>query len=148
MKNDINRILLTSKKYIGSVELLYLEGRLQRVSFENAVIEDKNQLWILRRVPLYEFELVGMMESAKGQITLVQDTYNVTLDDFIREYPYKRNTHLLPAVWGKLNTADQVRAWLAAREYRRYCDRNGWYKPKIAAAWLKNKEFLNDWKNL
>lgn len=82
-------------------------------------------------------------------LMLVESEFDVSLDDFNREYPYKRNSHLLPPIWQKMGISDRIMAWKAAGDYRRYCERNSqWYKPKIAAAWLKDKEYLNDWKIL
>jgi hypothetical protein len=55
---------------------------------------------------------------------------------------------LLDALWPKISKVNQVLAYFGAIEYRKYCKATSWYNPKIAASWLANKEYLNDWKNM
>lgn len=144
----MKRYLITSTKYEGEVQAIYnSDGILLKIDFTAAKIAPELIAGFKRQLPVYSAELA---ESFKDNgTTIVEADFEITLDDFIREYPYKRNTHLLTAIWQKLPKTDQVIAYYAALEYRKYCDREkAWYKPKIAAAWLKNKEYLNDWKKM
>lgn len=144
----MKRYLLSSPKFTGSAALVYLEGVLCILDVSNTDMQADHRSWLFSKAPLLEADL-QVFVSAMKSATLVQEDYEVTLEDFTREYPYKRNTHLLPDIWKKLDSMERVKCWQAAKEYRRYCERNAhWYKPKIAAAWIKNKEYLNDWRML
>jgi hypothetical protein len=144
----MKRYLLTSTKFTGEVEMLYdAEGVLRRIDMRNTSLTAQQVHALKKQVPAHD-SLLAESFTDPGTV-IVPAEFNVTLADFKHEYPYQRNMHLLPAIWDKMAKTEQVIAWEAAKEYRRYCKRNeGWYKPKIAAAWLKAKEYLNDWKTL
>lgn len=144
----MNRYLLTSPKFTGSIELVYLDESIVRVDFLDSSADDRQKRYIFQHIPLTEASLAQLVEAVPGLVCVAAD-YEITLEDFKREYPYSRNTHLLPPLWEKLKASERVLIWMKAREYRKYCERNAnWYKPKIAAKWIKDKEYLNDWKNL
>lgn len=143
----MKRYILTGPKIAGQLEIIYREGSLIKIDMSDADLVDIQKSWLLKNISLSEMKLEAMMILLKD-CTLVQDDYEITLDDFKREYPYSRNSHLLPPIWNKLSASHKVIAWEQAREYRKYCERNEWYKPKIAAKWLKDKEYLNSWKKL
>jgi uncharacterized protein (DUF2252 family) len=90
----------------------------------------------------------GIGSAFGPDIVIVEASQPITLEVFIKAYPYPRNKHLLPPIWAKMKTEEQAQAIAAAHLYSRYCKRNEWYMPKIAASWLKNKEYLNDWKKM
>jgi len=143
----MRRFLITSAKFQGTAEVLYNDdGRLCTIDIRGSEMNDETIAAFKRAVPVYVYSL----EKSFGEgSVVVESDYEVSFDDFIREYPYKRNTHLAREYWHqKMNKADQVKAFFAAIDYRKYCDREAtWYKPKIAEGWLRKKEFLNDWKN-
>lgn len=144
----MRRFLLSSPVYTGSVEIIYNEaGLLVLLDLRGTTGITPGGIGQLKSaipVDIQNIERLGELKS----ITCVEADFSVYLADFEREYPYKRNMHLLPEIWQKMDKTAQVLAWKAAQDYRKYCERNSWYKPKIAAAWLKAKEYLNDWKTL
>lgn len=139
--------ILTGKKIKGEVAIFYLDGKVVKIDLTDADLDAPQKSWLLKNIALEESVLEQMM-TLLPECMLVQEDYEVTLDDFKREYPYQRNSHLLPPIWDKMKPADRVQAVEQARWYRKYCSRNEWYKPKIAAKWLKDKEYLNNWKKL
>lgn len=141
----MKKYLLTGPKFEGEIALIYFENFISKIDFLQAQLSPDQRQWILENIAIHEDALTGMMEKMKGY-TLVSEDYIVTLDEFKKVYPYARNSHLLPPVWSKMKQSDQVRAWAAAVEYAKYCERNSWYKAKIAAKWLKDKEYLNNWR--
>jgi hypothetical protein len=146
----MNRYLITATTdlFEGTVELLYQYGTLVSISTRDCSMKLATRAAFYQRIPVEEMLLERWFAGTKN-LVLVQENYTVTLEDFTREYPYRRNSHLLPDIWKKLPQTEQIQAVEAAKAYRSYCHREAaWYKPKIAAAWLKNKEFLNDWKKL
>jgi len=144
----MKRFIITSEKFSGQVELLYKNNTLAVIDFKQAILNDIQLRAIKNAAPVMEMNVPDAYSSF-ASITIVEGEIIVTLDDFIHEYPYKRNMHLLPARWDKMSQADKIEAVQSAKEYRAYCERNKqWYKPMIADTWLSKKEYKNNWKNL
>jgi hypothetical protein len=144
----LRRFLITSPKFTGTGELWYnFEGMLCRIDLLDT---DMNYTQIRYMLNYISPGVDTLAESfAKSGLQIKEAPFELTLEDFKREYPYSRNYHLLDPIWNTLTAKVRVLAWFRAIEYRKYCKRNAnWYKPKIAASWLQKKEYLNDWKNL
>lgn len=141
-------LISNAKKFTGAVHVVYdMTGKLVKVDFSNSNLDAKGIGGMLKAVSsLEEFVKEGFQSA---DTIIVQGDFEVSFEDFMREYPYKRNTHKARELWPKLKREEQVQAFIASTDYRKYCEReNKWYKPKIAEAWLRGKEFLNDWKTL
>lgn len=144
----MRRFLITSSKFNGHAELVYSSAdRLMRIDLSVAQMDDDIIRHFKNAVPV-TITALQMGQGFGPGTTVVETSFEISLEDFKREYPYARNYHLLPPVWSRMTTADQVEAYEAAVKYRRYCNRNAWYKPKIAAGWLKNNEYKNDWDKM
>lgn len=138
---------ISGRTFAGEIQLFFLEEKLIRIDLVNCTLTDFQKETLLKIIAVEEKKIEEMMSHMKGCI-IVSDDYSVSLDDFKQNYPYARNSHLLPPIWDRLSVADKVLAWLRAGDYARYCKRNDWYKPKIAAKWLKDREWLNDWNKM
>lgn len=138
---------ITGNLFEGEIQLIFLNSELVKIDFLNAKLSNFQKDKFLKLAVIREVDLEDMRNRMSGCI-LVSDDYTITLDEFKKAYPYARNSHLLPPVWNKLSANEQVMAWLKAQDYARYCKRNDWYKPKIAAKWLKDREWLNDWNRM
>lgn len=144
----MRRFILSSTVFTGSLEIIYNEtGILAMLDMRGAVGITPGGVTQLKNAIPVDVQNINRLGELKG-IICVEEDFFVSLADFEREYPYKRNMHLLPEIWAKMDKTSQVLAWKAAQDYRKHCERNAWYKPKIAAAWLKTREYLNDWKIL
>lgn len=144
----MTRFLLTSEKFTGSAEVWFDDnGRLARVDLITANMDFRQVAYLLKNTSPEISTFKGMLIGSGliiSEVPLV-----ITVDDFIREYPYKRNTHLVKEFWPKMAAKEQERAFFAAMEYRDYCQRNGsWYNPRVPETWLKKKEYLNNWKTM
>lgn len=138
---------ITGPNFEGEMRLFYMEGKLTKIDLTECRLKDSQRRFIFLNAATDETQIEGMMKKLPT-CTLVAEDYVVTLDEFKRVYPYARNSHLLPPIWAKMKPSEKVRAWQSAIQYARYCSRNGWYKPKIAAKWLKDREWMNDWKRM
>lgn len=143
----MRRFLITSPAFTGEAEAIY-DGTARLIRFD---VSKTNMLPDLiskfkSKIPAHVDDMADAWKGSNAVV--VESDFEVSLDDFKREYPYTRNYHLLEARWKKLSKTDQVEAYYSAIEYRKYCSRNDWYKPKIADSWLANKEFKNDWKKM
>lgn len=141
-------LISNSKKFKGAVHVVYdVEGKLLKVDFGNTDLDSFQTEQMLKLISGSEMSVSANFRNA--DTVIVQGDFEVTFEDFMREYPYKRNTHLAREYWPKMKKEEQVQAFVAATSYRKYCEReHSWYKPKISDTWLKKKEYLNDWKNL
>jgi hypothetical protein len=141
-------MISNSKKFKGSVHVVYdPEGKLTKIDFSNTDLNASDIEKILRSISGYEEKVSVNFQSV--DTVIVEGDFEVSFDDFMREYPYKRNTHLAREYWPKMKSSEQVQAFIASSEYRKYCDReSNWYKPMIADTWLKKKQYLNNWKQL
>ena len=144
----MRRFLITSEKVTGEIEVWYnFDGMLCRIDMVSASVDYRQIQYLLQNISPDLEQFKGMLSASSLQIKEVQ--FELTLDDFKREYPYSRNYHLLDKRWPMLTKRDQVKAFFAAIDYRKYCERNKtWYNPKIADTWLSKKEYLNDWKKM
>jgi len=139
---------MISEKFTGSVALFYENGMLACIDLRDTNMNRRGRHWLFKNAPVSEEGLLAFSKLLT-HTKITEEAVTVSLEDFKREYPYKRNNHLLPPIWNKMNKSEQMKAYLAAREYRKYCDRESrWYKPKIAAAWLRAKEWMNDWRRM
>ena len=138
-------LISNPKRFSGSIQTLYKEGQLQKIDFSSADIAAPVLEKFLTCIAPSEEQLVTKF----GSDTLViEGEFEVSFDDFSREYPYKRNTHLSRAYWPKMSKAQQVQAYEAAKAYRKYLEREIWQKPMISDKWLKTELYLNDWTKL
>ncbi|HRO70897.1 MAG TPA: hypothetical protein PK951_10970 [Chitinophagaceae bacterium] len=143
----MRRFLITSAAFTGEVEAVY-DGSARLIRFDVSKTNMPPDLInrFKSRVPAHIDEMAVAWAGTKAVV--VEADFEVSLEDFKREYPYSRNYHLLDARWKKLSKTEQVEAYYGAIDYRKYCTRNDWYMPKIADSWLANKEFKNDWKKM
>ncbi|MGQ0739121.1 MAG: hypothetical protein ACT4OJ_08700 [Bacteroidota bacterium] len=142
----MHRFQLTSEKFKGTAEAWYNDnGMLCRLDFVTCDLNFKQIKYLLENSSPEIETFKGLLTGTGLEIKEVP--FDITVDDFLREYPYQRNTHLVRELWPKLDRKVQVRAFFAAMEYREYCNRNDWYKPQIPNTWLTKKQYLNNWKN-
>ncbi|SEW02126.1 hypothetical protein SAMN05428988_1331 [Chitinophaga sp. YR573] len=146
----MRRFYISSEKFTGSGEIVYNEeGCLVFFDFRGTSVSPAGMVQLVKTVIPVNINSLELQFQAFPVLVCIEAEFSVTLEDFKREYPYARNMHILPEIWDRMSKTNQVLAWKAAQDYRKYCERNsGWYKPKIAASWLKAKEYLNDWKKL
>lgn len=143
----MKRFLISSPSFTGDAEIFFdSDGRFIKLDVMHTNLTGELLEKFKAKVPV---NVLQLEEAFNKNITIVAADIVITSEDFMREYPYKRNTHLVHAYWPKMPASDQVKAYYAAIDYRKYCEKNkGWYNPKIPAAWLKDKEYLNDWKKM
>ncbi len=144
----MRRFLITSPRFTGNIEVHYDASDIICAIFFRANLEPKGLQWLKARIPA-----TGSMDieqAFEGQpVTIEQKEFEVTWDDFKREYPYSRNMHLALAYWPKLNSSDQYQCFISLAEYRKYYERNReWYKYMLPEKYLKTKQWLNQWAKL
>lgn len=142
-------LISNAKVFTGAVHAIYdAGGIIIKVDFSHCSMSSINKRQMLKAIPANEELLPEAFQSADTMI--VQGDFEISFDDFMREYPYKRNTHLARAYWPKMKKEQQAQAFVAATEYRKFLSKeaNSWQKPMISDKWLKTEQYLNDWKTL
>ena len=115
----MRRFLVTSQKFKGKVEALYdLKQILFRIDFAAAELTKEQISYLKGRIPVIMDNMHPAFENTGLIIT--EADFEVTFQDFKREYPYKRNTHLAEAYWPRLTSSQQYQAFIAAIYYRAY----------------------------
>lgn len=147
----MRRFIFTSHLYKGFVEAIYnVNGIIWKISFANAIDMNNDQIkWFKITIPV----LIENMESqfaAASSVRIEEKDFEVSFDDFKREYPYKRNTHLALKTWNTLTSQKQYAAFMSAIAYRKFLQRkeNAWQKPMLPDRFLKEEQWKNDWDNI
>lgn len=143
----MKRFYITSPGFNGTAEIWYnYEGLLCYINLNDCVMNYTQIKYLLENISA-DYETAKVLATGTRLVMIEQD-FEITLDDFKREYPYSRNYHLLESRWAKLNKKEQVAAYFSAIQYRQHLARNKWQNPMIADTWLSKKQFLNDWRKL
>lgn len=145
----MQRFIITSPKFTGTAEIWYnFEGMLCYINLNECIMDYEQIKYLLNRISPDVTQFMALR--AGSTLEIKQEPFEITLEDFKREYPYSRNYHLLPAYWATMNKKERVIAFFAAIQYRKHCERNNIKPPfiRIAATWLSKKEYLNDWRKM
>jgi hypothetical protein len=136
---------LTSDKFVGTAELWFgFDGMLVKIDLMHAALNYEQIKYLLHNLSP-DIETFRMLPDS---IHVQEVPFEITVDDFLHVYPYSRNTHLVREWWPKQIRKKHLLAYFGAIEYRDYCKRNAWYKPRVAITWLQKEEYLNKWKEL
>jgi hypothetical protein len=147
----MQRFILSSSKIKGKAEVLYdTNGRLVRLDLSAVELSNEQIQWLKHRVSILAEDIYNCFQGSGMVVT--EEEFVVTFEDFWNAYPYKRNRHLAEAYWPKMSNSDHYLAFVGAIEYKKFIDRKNatkqWLNAKIPAAWLKDKEYKNNWKTL
>ncbi len=144
----MKRYLITSPAYKGYAEVWYnFEGILCFVNLNYCIMDYKQVKYLFQHLSPDVNQVMAIKEGTS--LLIKEEPFEITVDDFKREYPYSRNFHLLDSFWPSMSKRHQALAYFAAIQYRQYCKANeSWYKPKIAYSWLHKREYLNDWRKM
>lgn len=131
----------------GSIEVHYDGNELLNTIFFRAQLTAETLTWFKARISVTMDALEANFE--KTTVKIEEKEFEVSFDDFKREYPYSRNMHLVAPMWPKMRTGEQYQIFISCPAYRRYCDRNkAWYKPMLPEKYIKTKQYLNHWDKL
>jgi hypothetical protein len=143
----MQRYILTSPATKGKVEAIYnSSGILHRIDFAGADLTKEQVYGYKNRIPVLSLNIYEAFQSTN--VIVAEAEFEVSFEDFKREYPYKRNTHLAQKFWPKMTSGQQYKAFCAAVAYRKFLEKNTWQSPKLPEKWLKDEEYLNDWNSL
>jgi|GEM_PF-1154405 len=151
----MRRFIFTAGFFKGFVEAVYdPNGKLWKLNFTNCQdIQDGHRHSFKIKIPIKADDVLETFRTITS-IAVEEKDFDVSYDDFKREYPYKRNTHLAEAYWPKLSSSQQYAAFIGAIEYSKFCDAKGYKNKgsqqfmKLPEKWLKEQQWKNNWRTL
>ena len=143
----MKRYELTSDKIKGTIEVWYgFNDMLWRIDLQHAVLDYVQVFYLLKHISPDRHQLVATL--AGSGLTIKELDYDITVEEWLSVYPYQRNTHLVRSYWPTLGKKERILAYFGAMDYAAYLKREDWCKPKIPDTWLRQKQYLNNWRML
>jgi hypothetical protein len=144
----MRRFLLTSTKFIGTVELVYNEQEhLRRLDFIDTNLEPEQIFGFLKTAPITIKHLengVGLSQSS----TVIEAAYEISFEDFWKAYPLRRNRFRVEKQWAKMPKTEIVKAFFSLPGYCQYLKKNAWQTPMIADRYLQEKQYETEWNRI
>lgn len=141
----MNKYLLTSKAFVGSVVFGYRDGIL--TLFENDTEMTYEQIkWCAEHLPTHEEQLEELRRVIKGSIQEVPPATD--FDTFWQTYGKKINKKRCEPLWKKLTEADRALAIMSVRAYDGYLKRSNGRAKMDPENYLRKESFRNEWNSL
>ena len=139
----MTKYILTSKKFTGQIYLSFnSRGTISCIDMVNADLDQHNTAHFLRTVPLLES---GLVTAFSSDVTVVQDDFKVSFEDFWNAYDKKMNRKRCVPLWDKMTLVNRVKAFYGVREYDKYLKKHDRIKCD-PERYLKDEMFENEWK--
>lgn len=139
----MTKYILTSKKFTGQIILSFNDkGTLVFINMINADLDRSNTAHFLRSAPLIESDL---MVAFSSDVTVVQEDFKVSFEDFWNAYNHKINRKRCVPLWDKMTLVNQVKAFYGVREYDKYLKKHTRIKCD-PERYLRDEMFENEWK--
>lgn len=137
-------MLITSRKFSGTAELLYdAAGKLLLIDVCRAQMEADTLQAFKRAVPVY---LQHIEQTLGPGCTIVEASYEVSFEQFWNAYGHKINRKRCEAIWGRMSAEKRVQAWTGVTAYDRFLKRNEWRKKADPETYLSKEYYLNEWE--
>lgn len=141
----MRKFLVSSKKYSGTVEVVYNRDVLQALDFAQAELSAAQRSAFMSLLQVHFDAFVDSMQKAGA--TVVEDEFEVSFDQYWRQVRKKVNRARSEAAWGKMNKTDRVLAFTNLPQYYKYLDRTGRYEAD-PDRYLKEKYYETNWRGL
>lgn len=119
----MRRFLITSRNFIGTVELVYNNDILHTISFADADITPEQRKNFKAAVPVSFNDLGPFTQTYK--LVTVESEYQISFDDFWNKYKKKVNKARCIPIWNKMTAPERVAAYNFIVKYNRFCERDG-----------------------
>lgn len=141
----MRKFLVSSKKYSGTVEVVYNQDVLQSLDFGTAELTAAQRSAFMSLLQVRFDAFVDAMQKAGAVV--VEDEYEVTFEQYWRQVRKKVNRARSQAVWDKLSKTNKVLALTSLPLYYKYLDRTGRYEAD-PDRYLKDKYYETNWRAL
>lgn len=139
----MKRFLITSPKFTGQAELIYNEdGRLLHV---NLVDTDMDAATAQAFVRCVSGDAENVADRFGPDVQIVCADVEITFDMFWKAYGKKIKKSRCILLWGKMNKAAQVAAYVGIRKYNKYLYENKWRGKVDPDTYLRNMYWENEY---
>jgi hypothetical protein len=142
----MKRFIITSPKFTGEINVLYgLDNKLQFIDFMKCDLSEEQITFFKNRLPVFYSE--NFSEGfGKSQLTVMEEGYRVSFDQWWTRYNVKRNRERCIKLWNKLSEADQVNAFFKLGLYERFLALENWRTKAEPDTYLRKRYWENEWK--
>jgi hypothetical protein len=116
----MKKFVLTGK-FDGRILVWYQDGVLVKISYEEAVMTEKQRVWFKAAVAVNE---EGLMESLGGHFVVVEEFEEVQFIDFYKAFDNKVGKIRAEGVWKRMSKADQLKAYMYIPRYKTWLKTN------------------------
>jgi hypothetical protein len=143
----MKRYIITSPAFSGSVNVLYgTDDKLQFIDFMKCEMSVEQIDYFTSHLPsICQSQEQLLTSFIKSKLSIVEEGYKVTFDQFFDRYAIRRNKLRVQKIWDKLNEADQVNAYFKLGNYERHLALNTWKTKAEPDTYLRNRYWEGDW---
>lgn len=139
----MKRYLITSELYNGSVEVLYMDGLLQRIDFSETNCGPHQRMHIKAKVPADFAQFKEAFANTKAVI--IEADYKISFEAFWNMYGKKVHPSRCRPLWDKLSDADKVKAYIGIKKYNNWLRTQGDRCKLDPENYLKRKTWENEY---
>lgn len=146
LDTKMRRFIITSKDFEGEVHALYADdSSLLMLDFRPAQLTDNQRKYIQLRTP--SSLVTASINTAYGEapITIINEAYEITFDDFWSRYQKKINKKRVLKYWEGMTRGDRAKAYAGLNPYKRHLKKNTWKTKADPETYLKNQMWENEW---
>ena len=142
----MNRFLVTSEKFTGTVELLFNEkGTLCKIDMTQAALNEDAVVAFKRAAP-HNLHTLMKNEWCGKETTVIQGDFVVSFEMFWTDYRNKINKKRCIPLWEKLSKPKQVAAYYGISRYDKFLHKNSWRTKADPENYLRNEMWENEYK--
>jgi hypothetical protein len=143
----MKRYILSSSNFTGEVHVVYSgENKLCAIDFLNSDLTEEQIGYFKTKCPVIYTENFAQAFEAKGKLTITEQGFTISFDQFWADYKLKRNRDRCEKLWAKMSEAEQVNAWAGLKPYERHLALNTWKTKADPETYLKKRYWLNEYK--
>lgn len=142
----MNKYIITSPKFSGEINVLYgLDNKLLFIDFMKCdLTEEQIEFFKSKLSVVYSDKFMEPFGNAK--LTVMEQGYKVTFDQFWSRYNHKINRIRAEKAWNKLSEADHVNAFFKYPLYERHLALYPWKTKANPETYLKDRYWESEWK--
>jgi len=138
----LKRFLITSNKFAGQAELIYDDTRVIHISLIDTDMDAATAQSFVRCV---SGSADTVAERFGGSTKIVAADVEVSFEMFWKSYAKKINKGRCILLWGKMNKAAQVAAYVGIRKYNKFLFENKWRSKADPEKYLKDMYWENEY---
>lgn len=141
----MKRFLISAPAYSGDAELIFDDlGKLIRVDITHTNMRPDVMEEFKQRAPVHIDGMTAAFQGANVKIT--EASIEVSFAMFWTGYNRKLNKSRCIALWNKLSSADQAKAYFGIAAYNKFLRIESWRNKQDPETYLRNRTWENEYK--